>query len=107
MLRRGKGTRSSKIRAYKKNIDGLVFIRPRKVFYRLQDGAEIGMIERPLRASTAQGERVALARSDSLPAGTEMEFEIHVIPNSSVGEKELRASAMCGKNESVLSPDTT
>jgi len=90
MLRRGSGTLSSKIRAYKKNIDGLVFVKPRQVFYDLPDDAEMGMLERPLRASTAQGERVALARSDTLPAGTTMRFELWVIPNKDVMEAVLR-----------------
>ncbi len=90
MLRRATGTRSSKIRAYKKNIDGLVFVQPRKVFYDLPEGGEVGMLERPLRASTAQGERVALARSDTLPPGTQMSFTICVIPNKDVTEVTLR-----------------
>ena len=33
--------------------------------------------QRPLRASTPQGERVALAHSEEIPAGTWMEFTIH------------------------------
>jgi hypothetical protein len=69
MLRRAPDTQSKKITAYKKVIDGLVFITPRKIWLDL-DGNPLGVIERPLRAQTAQGERVALARSDSAPAGT-------------------------------------
>jgi len=90
MLRRGSDTLSSKIRAYKKNIDGLIFIKPRQVFYDMPEGIEMGMLERPLRASTPQGERVALARSDILPPSTTMTFKVWVIPNPKVGEAELR-----------------
>jgi len=90
MLRRGDDTLSAKIRAYKKNIDGLVFIKPRQIFYEMPDGTEMGIIERPLRASTPQGERVALARSDTLPVGTKMSFEVWIIPNSDVDEEVLR-----------------
>lgn len=91
MLRRASGTRSSKVTAYKKNIDGLVFVKPRKVFYGVPNGYELfDMLERPLRASTPQGERVALARSDVLPAETAMEFEVWMFPNKQVGEDELR-----------------
>jgi hypothetical protein len=88
MLRRVSGTKSSKIRAYRKIIDGLVFITPRRIFLTLPQGAEIRALERPLRAQTAQGERVTLARSDVLPEGTTTEFTITVL--GEVDEKTLR-----------------
>jgi len=77
MLRRVKGTQSVKLTAYRKVIDGLVFVNPRKIG--LQVAGEMGVNERPLRASTAQGERVTLARSDMCPASTSMEFEVLVL----------------------------
>lgn len=73
-LRKVKGTESSKIKAYKKEIDGLIFVNPRKIEIKF-DG-EIGSCQRPLRASTMQGERVALANSESIPPGATAEFEI-------------------------------
>jgi hypothetical protein len=76
MLRRVKGTRSAKLRAYKKEIDGLIFIEPRRIPLDLPAGEEMGVLERPLRASTPQGERVALARSDTCPVGTELVFTL-------------------------------
>ena len=79
MLRRIAGTKSSKLRAYKKEIDGLVFIAPRQIPLLLPDGAEMAILERPLRASTAQGDRVALARSDTCPPGTTLEFSVMVL----------------------------
>lgn len=78
-LRRVKDTRSAKVRAYKKIIDGLVFVTPRRVPLLLPTGGQIGVLERPLRAQTAQGERVALARSDTCPPGTTLEFTITVL----------------------------
>lgn len=81
MLRRAAGTHSKRLTAYKKVIDGLVFADPRKIHFRLPEGAEIGVLERPLRAQTAQGERVALARSDTVPAGTVLHFSVSVIGN--------------------------
>ncbi len=78
MLRRAKGTKSSKTTAYKKIIDGLVFIEPRQMLLNL-NGQEMGVLERPLRAQTAQGERVALARSDTCPPGTTLEFKVKVL----------------------------
>ena len=40
------------------------------------NGGEIGVCERPLRASTAQGERIALSSSETAPAGTSIEIQI-------------------------------
>ena len=37
------------------------------------------VLERPLRASTPQGERVTLVRSDSVPVGTTLEFTLRVL----------------------------
>ena len=71
------GNESSKIKAYKKTIDGLIFPAPREIPI-MFDG-EIGYCQRPLRAQTAQGERVALAMSETVPAGATLEFEIKVL----------------------------
>ena len=65
---------SSKLTAFKKVIDGMIFPQPRKIPIRF-DGA-VGICQRPLRAQTAQGERVALAMSESVPAGATMEFSV-------------------------------
>lgn len=65
---------SGKLTAYKKVIDGLIFPQPRKIPI-VFDG-EIGDCQRPLRAQTAQGERVSLASSDEIPAGATMTFDI-------------------------------
>ncbi len=73
-LRKVPGTVSSKIKAYKQEIDGLVFPQPRKIPINLS--GEIGICERPLRASTPMGERIALSISESCPAGSTIEFEI-------------------------------
>lgn len=78
MLRRVRGTESAKIKAYKKVIDGLVFVTPRQIPLNL-NGLEMGTLERPLRAQTAQGERVALARSDTCPPGTTLEFTVNIL----------------------------
>jgi hypothetical protein len=78
-MRRVSGTKSAKLTAYKKIIDGLVFVEPRTITLSIPDGQEMGILERPLRAQTAQGERVTLARSDTCPAGTQAEFEIKVL----------------------------
>ena len=82
-LRKVKGTESSKIKAYKKTIDGLIKVYPsvedktgRYMKLNLPEGSEIGNCQRPLRAQTMQGERVALANSETVPAGTYFECDI-------------------------------
>lgn len=74
MLTRVKTTKSSALKAYKKIIDGLIFVEPRHIPIHLS--GEIGECQRPLRASTPQGERVSLALSEEIPAGSSIEFEI-------------------------------
>lgn len=76
-LRRVPGTKASKIKAFKKEIDGLLFVFPRKI--PLNMPSELGTCERPLRASTAQGERIALANSETAPAGTTIDIEIQCL----------------------------
>ncbi len=73
-LRKVPGTKSSKIKAFKKEIDKLIFPEPRKIPIHF-DG-EIGECQRPLRAQTMQGERVSLAISEEIPAGATVEFEV-------------------------------
>ena len=76
MLRKVSGTLSSKLTAHKKEIDGLIFVNPRLITLELPEGKEMGVCQRPLRAQTAKGECVALAMSESCPAGTKCKFEI-------------------------------
>lgn len=66
---------SSKMTAYKKVIDGTIFVSPRKIHLQFQ-GGQTGELQRPLRAQTAQGERVSLACSETCPEGTVAEFTV-------------------------------
>lgn len=77
MLARVTGTASNKLKAYKKIIDGLVFVSPRQI--EITTTEEIGKCERPLRAQTAQGERIALAISESIKPNATIEFNITVL----------------------------
>ena len=74
MLRNVDKTESKKLKAYKKKIDGLIFVEPRKIPI-VFDG-EIGNCQRPLRAQTLQGERIALANSETIPAGASCEINV-------------------------------
>jgi hypothetical protein len=68
--------KTAKLTAHKKAVDGLIFVKPRKIELMLPDGASVTNCQRPLRGQTAQGERIALANSEAVPAGTTCEFEV-------------------------------
>lgn len=88
-------TESSALKAYKKIIDGQIFVAERRIPLALPDGGEVSIVERPLRAQTMQGERVALAKSESVPAGTTFAVTI-VMLNPSL-EKVVREWLDYGK----------
>jgi len=64
--------------SYKRTIDNTVFVSPRKITFNIPEGKEMGHCQRPLRADTMRGERVALANSEAVPAGTTLEFEVQL-----------------------------
>lgn len=76
-----KDSASSKLKAYKKEIDLRILVysdandKTNRMIPIDFDG-EIGDCQRPLRGQTAQGERVALAHSECIPAGAKMTFDI-------------------------------
>lgn len=75
-LKRDPKSRSSKLVASNETIDGSVFIQDRRNIIILPEGAELTRCERPLRAKTAQGERIALSCSEEIPAGSVCEFTV-------------------------------
>lgn len=72
----------SKLTSYKTKIDNLIFINERQILLQMPDGQGIGSCQRPLRGQTAQGERIALANSETCPAGTTIEFTIKILLDS-------------------------
>lgn len=60
----------------KKVVDNAVMVGPRKIALVLPEGGQVEHCTRPLRADTMRGERVALATSEEVPAGTTFEVEI-------------------------------
>lgn len=81
-----------KITAYKKWVDRLIFIYPRKLYFMKADPD--GHLDRPLRASTPKGERITLTRSDLIAAGTNMPFTIELLRNSKGIDWEVLAKAL-------------
>lgn len=76
-LRKVTGSKCSKVKAYKKEIDGLLFVYPRKI--PISMSGMMGTCERPLRAQTAQGERIALSNSETIPEGSSIEVTIECL----------------------------
>ena len=77
-LKKVPDTACGKIKAFKKEIDGLIFVYPRQIPIDM-NGGSIGVCSRPLRAETMQGARTALASSETVPAGSSMTFEIRML----------------------------
>jgi len=78
-LRRVVRSKSANLKAFKKVIDGQLFVEPRAILLHLPSGERMGIIQRPLRAQTAQGERVSLVRSDACPVGTHLTFRLQIL----------------------------
>lgn len=100
-LSRCKGEDYSKescgMKAYKKVIDGCIFPQPRKI--EIHMNGEMGNCQRPLRAQTAQGERIALANSEAVPAGSWIEFKVVCL--SDAYEKAVREWLNYGKFKGI------
>lgn len=83
MLARVPGTKSNKLKAYKKTIDGLIFPKPRRIPIAVAAERKMGECQRPLRAQTAQGERIALANSETVPEGSTFTFDVLLMDDGS------------------------
>ena len=83
MLRRLPDYKCSKVKNYKKVVYGLLFVRERKIPIHLS-GA-MGDCQRPLRAETMQGPRVAIAHSETVPEGSWIEFTILMLDDTIEG----------------------
>ena len=77
MLRRLPDMKCAKLKNYKKVVDGLLFVKERKIPIHLS--GPMGDCQRPLRAETMQGPRVALAHSESVPEGSWMECTLQML----------------------------
>lgn len=62
------------MKAYKKIIDGCIFVKERQI--PIDVVGEMGVCQRSLRTSSAQGERTALASSETVPAGSTLTFTV-------------------------------
>lgn len=80
---------------HKAMVDEQIFVLPRRIMFGKR--SVDGQLERPLRAMTPKGPRVALARSDFIDLGTEFEFEIGVIDRYKVSKKTIEQLLKYGR----------
>jgi hypothetical protein len=76
----------------KRAVDRYVFVTPRQIVVTKDGNPFTGKLERltrPLRATTLQGDRVALATSEVIPAGSEFTLQITLLGADKKGQKEL------------------
>lgn len=81
-LKRVEGTKSSKVKAFKKMVDLNIFVNDR--INEIKDYDKIGECQRPLRCSTMQGERVSIAISEKIPKGATCEFTVRCLADSDI-----------------------
>lgn len=66
------------VKALRSKVENLVFIKPRRIPLIMPEGSVIDFLERPLRAETPLGPRIAIARSEVLPEGTWFECKLEI-----------------------------
>ena len=92
--RKPKASKDRGITGLRSKLDRFVFIYPRRLRILGEDGVQYvepdGVLERPLRAMTAQGPRVTLVRSDTVPAGSRLKLQIHLLEHAELDEALLR-----------------
>lgn len=76
----------AKVKANKMTVDNAIFVNPRKIpIHFPENDHRVGDCQRPLRASTAQGERIAIAHSETVPAGSYIDVSIVLCPELGKG----------------------
>ena len=93
-----------KIKNLRNKLDDYLFIKERKI-YLIRNGKiiqeEDGVLERPLRAMTMQGERVALASSEVINPPAEAEFTIQLLEHKEITLDTIRELLDYGKFQGI------
>lgn len=78
------------IPTYKQKVDLFFFVYPRMIPLVIPEKQSLGVCERPLRAETMQGPRMTVVRSEEVPIGTTMEFEVaSALDKVKIGDKSV------------------
>lgn len=88
------------VKALRSKIENLVFVVPRQIPLIVPEGGRIDFLERPLRAETALGPRVAIARSEMLPEGTHLSCGLEVYEGQ-ITEEILRDLLTYGEHKGL------
>jgi hypothetical protein len=67
---------------HKHRVDGLLFIEPRKIPLLIPDDKELGELQRSLRVEFRGSTLTSISHSETVPAGTSMEFDIVLFDES-------------------------
>ena len=86
------------VKNLRSKVGNLAFVTPRQIPLIVPDGYVMQFCERPLRAMTAQGPRVGLARSEQLPAGTSFVCQLKVF-DGPISEPLLRDLLSYGSDQ--------
>ncbi len=82
-----------KIKNLKSKLENFIFVTPRKIRF-VRNGVNImkcdSVFERPLRAMTAQGPRVTLAKSDVVHAGAKLSFDITLVNHKEITSDTIK-----------------
>ena len=83
---------------YKRIVDNYVFVEPRRIRLSNPIGADC---TRPLRADTMKGERVSLATSETVPAGTTLEFSVETMSGGDDFDELINACLRYGAKKGL------
>jgi hypothetical protein len=83
-----------KIKNLRSKLNMFVYVAPRRIHFAKEPSEPL---ERPLRAMTMQGPRVTLAKSDTVPAGTKLSFQIELFEHKEIDAKVLRTLLEFGR----------
>lgn len=90
--KKSKSKSTDNFKQVKSKIENTVFVTTRKIHFQ-RDGKFItepdGVLERPLRAMTMQGPRVALAKSDFIDEGAQLNFELVILDGKEIKESHV------------------
>lgn len=73
-LKKADNSLSGNMRAFKKEIDQLIFIKERRI--PIHNAGVVGECQRPLRSNGPQGERVSIAVSEEIQPGSYIDFTV-------------------------------
>ena len=95
------GLKVKDVKALRAKVEDHVFVEPRIIPLVLPEGGEIDYCERPLRAETMQGPRVALARSERAPAGSKLTFDVRIFQGSPINVGMLEELLSYGEDRGL------